>query len=57
MNQNPLFQLFKVLAVVLLAALSYVALCIVSPDLAVALFALAVITAPWWYGAVRRGGR
>lgn len=57
MNKNPLFQLFKVLAAVLLVALSYVALCVVAPELAIGLFALAVITAPWWYGAMRRVGR
>lgn len=57
MNKNPLFQLFKVLAAVLLVALSYVALCVVAPELAMGLFALAVITAPWWCGAVRRVGR
>jgi len=56
MNKNPLFQLFKVLAAVLLVALSYVAFCVVAPELAMGFFALAVITAPWWYGAVRRVG-
>ncbi|WP_340571282.1 hypothetical protein [Stenotrophomonas sp. G106K1] len=57
MNQNPFFKLLKVVATIAAAALAYTALCIASPELAVGLFALAVITAPWWYGAVRRGGR
>lgn len=56
MNKNPLFQLFKVLFLVLAVALLYTVLCVVAPKLAVGLFALAVISAPWWYSAVRRGG-
>lgn len=56
MNKNPLFKLFKGLLLLAAVAALYVALCFVAPELAMGLFALAVITAPWWYGAVRRGG-
>lgn len=57
MNQNPFFKLLKVVASIAAAALAYTALCIAAPELAMGLFALVVITGPWWYGAVRRGGR
>lgn len=57
MNKNPLFKLFKGLLLLAAVAALYVALCVVAPELAMGLFALAVITAPWWYGAVRRAGR
>lgn len=57
MNQNPFFKLFKGPLLLAAVAALYVALCVVAPKLAMGLFALAVITAPWWYGAVRRAGR
>lgn len=57
MNENLLFKLFKGLLLLAAVAAFYVALCVVAPELAMGLFALAVITAPWWYGAVRRAGR
>lgn len=57
MNQNPLLTLLKVVASIAAAALAYTALCIASPELTMGLFVLVIITAPWWYGAVRRGGR
>lgn len=57
MNQNPLFTLLTVVVSIAASALAYTALCIAAPELAMGLFALVIITAPWWYGAVRRGGR
>lgn len=57
MNKNPLSTLLQAVVSIAAAALAYTVLCIASPELALGLFALAVITAPWWYGAVRRGGR
>lgn len=57
MNENPLLKLFKGLLLLAAVAALYVALCAVAPKLAMGLFALAVVTAPWWYGAVRRVGR
>lgn len=57
MNPNPLSKLFKALLLLAAVAALYVALCVVVPELAMGLFALVVITAPWWYGAVRRAGR
>ncbi len=57
MNKNPLLKLFKVLLLLAAVGALYVALCVVAPELAMGLFALAVITAPWWLGAVRRAGR
>lgn len=55
MKQNPLFLLFKLVIAFVALALLYVALCVLSPELAVGLFALAVITAPWWFSAALRG--
>lgn len=57
MNENPIFKLFKGLLLLAAIAALYVALCFVAPALAMGLFALAVITAPWLHGAVRRVGR
>jgi hypothetical protein len=57
MNENPLFKPFKSLLLLAAIAALYVALCFVAPELAMGLFALAVIAALCWYGAVRRGGR
>lgn len=57
MNPNPFPKLFKALLLLAAVAALYVVLCVVAPKLAMGLFALAVITAPWWYGAVRRAGR
>lgn len=57
MNPNLLSKLFKALLFLAAVVALYVALCVVAPKLAMGLFALAVITAPWWYGAVRRVGR
>lgn len=57
MNENPLLTLFKGLLLLAAVAALYVVLCVIAPELAMGLFALAVITAPWWYGAVRRAGR
>lgn len=57
MNENPLLKLFKGLLLLAAVAALYVALCVVAPKLAMGLFALAVVSAPWWYGALRRVGR
>lgn len=57
MNENPLLKLFKGLLLLAAVAALYVALCVVAPKLAMGLFALTVVSAPWWYGALRRVGR
>lgn len=57
MNENLFLKLFKGLLLLAAVAALYVAPCVVAPKLAMGLFALAVVTAPWRYGAVRRAGR